>query len=100
MDNLHFDELDKILINKLPKDMVKVIYNFYNIRCNKCNKKMILCDGCNKYYCGSLDYFCNRDIERLCNKCDKYLCCNYVSLCKCHISNMMCINCYFTNFSY
>jgi len=50
------ENLDKIFYDKLPKDLVILIFSFINIICNDCNN---CCDIC-KINCYFTEY-CNRN---------------------------------------
>ena len=67
---MDFITLDKEL-KKYPKQISKLIYNYYKLKCDICNIHQIFCSVCEKYHCK-----CSKDIIRCnVNECNKLLCC-------------------------
>ena len=66
MDFITFDEQ----IIKYPKQINKLIYDYYKDTCDKCNMQQIQCNQC--YF-----YSCKCSSVRKCNvkECNKILCC-------------------------
>lgn len=66
-----FYVIDKLL-NKLPLDINKLIYSYYDNRCKKCNGEMRECELCNLYYHSYHSCF-NHNLEN-CNICNSLSC--------------------------
>lgn len=47
---MEFDDLDKLL-NFIPEDINKLIFDFYNPICEFCRELYLLCQYCNDFYC-------------------------------------------------
>lgn len=49
-ETLSFDIIDK-MFNNLPRDINKMIYEYYESKCNECKIEMEKCEICEKYFC-------------------------------------------------
>lgn len=67
---MNFPTFDNLL-DKYPKDLNKVIYNYYTTNCGECGNDQIYCFRCELYNCS-----CVKNIK-FCNvsECTKILCC-------------------------
>lgn len=70
MKEINFYNFD-ILLKSIPKDINKLIHEYYSTFCSNCQTNQRLCLECKKYQC-----FCIPDITQ-CNvkECSKTLCC-------------------------
>ena len=80
--------IDFILVEKLPKDLTKLIFDFYTDICHSCKDKQKFCYDC--FY-----FICNCEAEKKCNHC-KILICNckdiVYKICDC-CENYLCQTC-------
>ncbi len=67
---LKFKELDKLLYDKLPKDLVNMVYEYYNNGCDICRLEMTLCHFCDDYFC---EIYLYHKEKKLCMTCNNYL---------------------------
>jgi hypothetical protein len=68
---LEFSVIDSLL-NKLPKDINKVIYSYYDSRCGDCGDEMKICVCCNHYF--HIYHNCFRHKTDDCNICNESSC--------------------------
>ena len=48
---LEYEELDKILEDTLPKELTKIIYDYYDDSCPDCGLTLSLCNNCDDLFC-------------------------------------------------
>lgn len=89
---LSLETIDKIF-DFLPKDVVSLIYPYYDSRCPSCNEEMALCSNCEIYFC--VYHICFSHTTR-CAICYKHQCPykEFYRICSCH-TNKLCEFCYF-----
>jgi len=92
---LQFDEIDKLLI-ELPKEINKMIYLYYDTKCNNCGDEMIGCKICGDFFCKI--HICFGHQTSSCSICTEFSCpyktFDSPKICEC-INNELCENCYF-----
>lgn len=94
MDNnklLEFDIIDKIF-DFLPEDINKTIFDFYNIRCPKCETPLTKCDFCEFFFCKF--HICFGHTSK-CSICYRHQCPyqEFYRICDCHL-NKLCEKCW------
>jgi hypothetical protein len=93
------------LMQHIPKDISKIIHNYYNISCKVCKEDMTLCKYCDDYYC--ISNLCKDKLMK-CSGCgiiihrDRYVPLNvceypFYHICSCHYYKVLCMNCYYRN---
>ena len=80
------EELDKELVKILPKDITKIIFNYYTNICLTCSCIQTYCENCHTYNClcdtnkKCIEcplMFCKCEcimFQKICECCDNYLC--------------------------
>ena len=92
---MNFREFD-IILCLCPKDINKLIFEYYDEKCRRCNTNQIYCNTCELYNCP-----CYKEID-YCNvmECHKILCCeNKNDICNsncncCEKSRYLCDRCW------
>ena len=80
--------IDMLLIHELPKDLNKIIFDYFTDHCSVCNNKQRFCYDC--FY-----YICNCKSEKKCNHCRIFICnCKNIvyKICSC-CENYLCQVC-------
>lgn len=88
---LEFDVIDKLL-DTLPKDVNKIIFDFYDTRCEDCDKELIECEYCEFYFCQF--HICFGHTSS-CSVCFRHRCPYqaFYRICDCHY-NTVCEKCW------
>ena len=87
---LSFNYIDKIL-EFLPKDVNKIIYEYYDCRCGVCRGDKVVCVYCKEYFCNNIFCLNKRTPCIICSNSHCSLKENYREL---H-SDLSCQSCYF-----
>ena len=87
---MNIQELDKVFVKKLPKDITKIIFNYYTNICNTCSYLQTYCRKCKLYNC-----ICN--VDENCKNCHlRYCeckCIMFYKICEC-CESYLCNDCY------
>ena len=78
---MNCQDIDLVLVKTLPKDITKIIFNYYTNICLTCNYIQTCCENCKIYNCMCV-------VDKKCNICPLMLC-----KCECVMFIKICVCC-------